>query len=107
MTQQLGNQNQLRINPPQEDNPQVIEYDIPNSKSKFRQQRLPACRPFLTPLSASLVYFVFFIISLVFGLVYLKSSHDIFEQKIDYSEIKTDFSVSSSSLCVVFPVYYL
>ena len=86
MSQQLGDQNKLTIPEPPEDHSQESYYDIPNAKSKFRQQRLPACRPFLTPLTATIVYFVFFVVSLVFGLVYFKSSHDIFELEIPYSD---------------------
>ncbi len=96
---QLGNQNALTIPEPSQDHTQEFNSDIPNAKSKFKQQRLPACRPFLTPLSASIVYLVFFVVSLVFGLVYLKSSHDIFELEITYSDKCDKITNGTGNIC--------
>lgn len=96
---QLGNQNALTIPEPSQDHTQEFNPDIPNAKSKFKQQRLPACRPFLTPLSASIVYLVFFVVSLVFGLVYLKSSHDIFELEITYSDKCDKITNGTGNIC--------
>ncbi|KAH0795232.1 ALA-interacting subunit 3 [Histomonas meleagridis] len=68
--------------------PQVVA-TIPNSQSKFRQQRLPACRPFLTPLSASFVYLAFFLVSLAFCIAFFVNNNEIFEKEFDYTNCTT------------------
>lgn len=83
MTTEANNENR---NEGIEENENDEGFKIPHSDSKFKQQKLPACRPFLTPLSASIIYFFFCIVSLAFGLIYFMNSDDIFELKIEYSD---------------------
>ena len=68
---------------------ELVSYDqsvvtAPSMDSRFKQQRVAACRPFLTPLSACFVYIGFFVISLIFGLTYIVNSAP-FEQVLDYT----------------------
>ena len=62
------------------------EFIIPYSDNKFKQQTVPACKPFLTPCYASIIYLVFSIISLIFGLLYYKASNDVQEFIFPYDK---------------------
>ncbi|OHS99202.1 membrane protein [Tritrichomonas foetus] len=93
----LDNQNEIHVQEVEERSDDSDNQKIPNADSKFRQQRVPACRPFLTPLSAAIIYGVFCVISLTFGLIYFKASDDIFELEIPYSnECQTNSSCQIS-----------
>ena len=59
---------------------------IPHADSKFKQQRIAACRPFLTPCAAAIIYAVFSLVSLIVGLVYFLESKNIYEQIIPYPD---------------------
>ena len=60
--------------------------DHPHANSKFKQQRLPACRPFLTPLGASIIYLCIGVIALVFGLVHFFLSKSLKEYEFQYDD---------------------
>ena len=60
---------------------------IPHSNSPFKQQKVSACKPFLTPFFAGLIYLVLAIISLVIGILYQMSSSDLFELVLDYTDL--------------------
>ncbi|EAY22669.1 membrane protein, putative [Trichomonas vaginalis G3] len=57
---------------------------IPFSDSKFKQQKVPAMKPFLTPFFAAMIYLIFSIISLIIGIVVFSSNKNIFEYKQNY-----------------------
>ena len=59
---------------------------IPYANSPFRQQKVPACKPFLTPLMAAAVYGAFALISLIIGSSIMTSSDGVFEAVLDYSQ---------------------
>lgn len=64
----------------------IAHHHFPHAKSKFKQQKVAACRPFLTPLSAAIIYGVFSVLSLAAGLLYFYQSDDIFELIMPYPE---------------------
>lgn len=59
---------------------------IPYADSKFRQQRVSACRPFLTPCGAAIIYSVFAVISLSVGLIYWFASDGLIEHIYRYDD---------------------
>ena len=58
--------------------------EIPHANSRFKQQKMAACRTFLTPCYAAIIYAVFSVISLIIGLVYFFESDGILELVIPY-----------------------
>ena len=60
--------------------------EAPHSKSKFLQQRLPACRPIMTPFISIILYICICVVSLGFGLGYYFSNVNIWEVKIRYDD---------------------
>jgi len=63
----------------------------------FREQRLPAWKPILTPNSVVLLYFVIFVISTPIGIVVLISSSQVREYKSDnYAEL-----CKNNSTCMI------
>lgn len=97
--QQLNSANEYAIPDPapNEDQHQLSPY----AHSKFRQQRLPACRPYLTPFAAFIIYLVFCMVSLAFGVIYMKESNDIFEFAIPYSKQCDQNNHSIGSTCII------
>ena len=65
---------------------EVEENIIPYANGAFRQQKVSACKPFLTPLMAACIYTIFSVISVIIGASILKSSDDLFEKILDYSD---------------------
>jgi hypothetical protein len=61
--------------------------EIPHADSKFLQQRLCACRPFLTPCGGAVVYAVFAVVALVIGFLCHTSSKDLWEESIRYDHL--------------------
>lgn len=57
-----------------------------NNSSRFQQQRLSACRPFLTPISSLIIFAIFFLGSITLGLIYRSESDQLFEYIIPYSD---------------------
>ena len=64
----------------------IMPPKIPHADSKFKQQKIAACRPFLTPCSAAIIYAVFSAVSLIVGLIYFFESRGMYEQVIPYPE---------------------
>lgn len=62
------------------------EVKIPYAESKFKQQKVPACKPFLTPLWAAVIYGVFALISMVIGASIMASNRALLDIKYDYSD---------------------
>ena len=62
------------------------EAEAPHSQSKFLQQRLPACRPILTPFVSTILYLCICIVSLGLGLGYYFGNNNIWEVKIRYDD---------------------
>lgn len=58
-----------------------------SENDKFKRQRLPACRPFLTPIGAVLIYSFICIISLFFSIIFYIHKNEIFHLELDYSSI--------------------
>jgi hypothetical protein len=76
---------------------QEIAPKLPFKDSLFRQQMLPACRPFLTPLGAVLVYGVFCLACCICGSVLITHNGSFWEQEIRYdnqSALGTSLSVT-------------
>ena len=63
------------------------EFVIPHSTSTFKQQKLAACKPFLSPIFAALIYGIFAIVSLIIGLIYYFASEDMHEIVFDYTNV--------------------
>jgi len=69
-----------------EENNQDAVVVIPNTESPFRQQKVPACKPFLTPLLAGVLYAIFGTLCIVIGVIYQVTTSDLHELSIDYTE---------------------
>ena len=65
---------------------EVESNEIPNMNSPFRQQKVPACKPFLTPFLAACIYGAFSLISLILGASILTSSKSLYEEVQDYTD---------------------
>lgn len=65
---------------------QMDTTEAPHSKSKFLQQRLPACRPILTPFVSTVLYLCICVVSLGLGLGYYFGNINIWEIKIRYDD---------------------
>ena len=63
------------------------EIKIPHSESHFKQQKVAACKPFLTPILSALIYFVMAIICFAIGAVYQLESENMKEKIIDYTDL--------------------
>jgi hypothetical protein len=59
---------------------------VPFSTSRFMQQTLPACRPFLTPLGSVAIFALFAVVALIFGSTLLSENATAFEQVTRYDE---------------------
>lgn len=66
---------------------------IPHSQSKFRQQRVPACKPFLTPLFASIIFGIFAIISIAIAVPYWMASQELVEYSTEYKTGDTQIEI--------------
>jgi len=64
----------------------AAENIIPYTDSKFKQQSVAACKPFLTPFIAAIIYAVFSAISLTLGVIYIKASNNIKEYEFRYDD---------------------
>ena len=65
-------------------------FEIPYSKSTFMQQTMAACKPFLSPLAAALVYAVFAVVSLAIGLVYYLEAEKMHEVVFEYTDLESN-----------------
>ena len=63
-----------------------METEIPHSKSKFLQQRLPACRPIMTPFISVIFYLCMCAVSLGLGLGYYFANVNVWELSIRYDD---------------------
>lgn len=80
---------------------------IPFSESKFKQQKVPACKTFLTPKYAAFVYGLFTIISLTVGIIYYQNSDMLHEYKFEYKTGDTEVLVKiPENLTGKIGVYY-
>ena len=53
-------------------------------QTRFKQQRLPACRPFLSPISVSIVHFLFAVISLIFNIILVSNESCYIEKEYNH-----------------------
>ena len=69
------------LDPEEEEN-----FVIPNTYSPFRQQKVPACKPFLTPFLAGCLYALFGTICIILGVIYQVTVDELKELPIDYTD---------------------
>jgi hypothetical protein len=60
--------------------------DPPHARSRFRQQRLRACRPSLTPLSTAALYTCLAVLSLAVGAAYASATRDLLHLEFSYTD---------------------
>ncbi|KAK8887045.1 hypothetical protein M9Y10_038081 [Tritrichomonas musculus] len=60
--------------------------EVPHANSKFLQQRLPACRPILTPFISVIFYLCVCVVSLGLGLGYYFGNANVWELSIRYDD---------------------
>lgn len=63
------------------------EVKIPHEDNDFLQQRWPGCEPFLRPLMASIIFFIFTLICLAIGIPFYISSKDMKQFEFDYTDL--------------------
>jgi hypothetical protein len=85
---------------------------LPHSASSFRQQRLPACQPFVTPFSAAVLCTVLFLVLGGLSVLYSALNKTLLELEFDYTNNCTpscvrNFSVSSHTPGPFFIFYSL
>jgi hypothetical protein len=79
----------------------------PHAGSRFRQQHLLACRPFLTPLSTAILYAWLSILSFAVGTAYHFTTKDLLHLKLNYTNGTTHFDfILSKNYTGPFYIYY-
>lgn len=68
-------------------NEQLINVvEIPHSDNKFLQQRIPGCKPFLTPMAGAVILFMFSIITVTPAIFLLITTKNMKKFEFDYTE---------------------